>query len=89
MSCATCKKTWLENETTKVIKRYRDVLFPLVSSSEAIIQMNLTVAYIGNCQNPVHLSRSVDWDDPYVLFPVTGAPRVSPQLLVDGLVTDL
>ena len=89
MSYMTCQKSWLENETMKVIKCYRDVFLPLVSSSEAIIQMNLTVPYIGNCQNPVHLLRSVDWNDPYVLFPVTGALHVSPQLLVNGLVTDL
>jgi hypothetical protein len=89
MSYMTCQKFWLENKMTKAIKHYQDVFLPLVSSSEAIIQMNLTVPYIGNCQNPVHLSRLVDWNDPYVLFPVTGAPRVSPQLLVNGLITDL
>jgi len=89
MSYMTCQKSWLENEMMKVIKRYWDIFFPLISSSKAIIQMNLTVPYIGDCQNPVHLSRSVDWNDPYILFPVTGALHVSPQLLVDGLITDL
>ena len=79
----------VEDQIMQAIKHYRNVLSPLVSASKAVIQVNLATPHMDNCQNPVHLSRSMDWDNPYVLSPVYGTPCTSPQLLVDGLVSYL
>jgi hypothetical protein len=76
-------------QTMQEIKHYRNVFPPLVLASKAIIQVNLTTPHMGNSQNPVYLSRSMDWDNPYVFFPISSIPRISPQFLVDCLVTYL
>jgi len=79
----------LEDQIMEELKYYQNVLSPLDSASKAVIQVNLTAPHTGNCQNPMYLSGSMDWDDPYILFPVSGMLRTSPQLLVDSLVTYL
>ena len=70
-------------------KQYRDVSAPLVSASKAIIKVDLPTPQVRHGQNPVYLSRSMNWDNPHISFPVLGTPHISPQFSVACLVMNL
>ena len=81
-----CDVSETDRESQLAIKHHWDVLPPFVLATKAVIQVNLTTSHMGHGQNPMYLLGSMDWDNPYVLFPISGTLNISPQLSVDGLV---
>ena len=67
---------------------YRNVFLPLIAVSKAVKQVHLTAPHISDCQNPVHLSRPMDRENPDILFPVFCSPCISPELMVKHLTAD-